>query len=385
LDQQHAPQPALIMDQSGSFRLGHRPIFLEEQIFHTDLSIDLFPATGFGTDIEEQNENMNTTKPVHRDIQRNFGRTRRIIRRAFTLTEMLIIISIIAILIGLLFPAAAAVRQAARQAHCQSNLKQLMLATLNYESKGGGFPPGDDGRGQSFMVSLLPFLEQDALWEQSKDRLEPSESYLDRWSKLSRHQLPHVICPAATPENHEATLIGQGKFASHYYGIAGPVGSAWNLDRTQQYTYRDLGPNPAGLIAIQGIFSPRENGTFASTRMQQVSDGISNTFALGEISEFQTTNETEPPKRSGWAFGARYDASKRVTKLYSVKSINHSVSAVVETLYDTPIASNHLDSVHFAMVDGSVQNVSKHILLDVLKSFSSINEGEALRGFDEEY
>ncbi len=298
---------------------------------------------------------------------------------------MLIIISIIAILIGLLFPAAAAVRQAARQAHCQSNLKQIMLATLNYESKGCGFPPGDDGRGQSWIVSLLPFLEQDALWELAIDRLESGESYLDRWSKLSRHQLPHVICPAATPENGEASLIGQGKFASHYYGIAGPVGSSWNLDRTQQYTYRDLGANPDGLIGLQGIYSPRENGTFTATRMQHVADGISNTFAYGEISEFQTTEANEPAERSGWAFGAGYDSSKRVLKIYSVKSINHPVSAVVETLNDTPIASNHLDSVHFAMVDGSVQNVSKHVLLDVLKSFASIGEGESLRSLNEEF
>ncbi len=53
-------------------------------------------------------------------------------RRGFTLIELLVVIAIIAILAAILFPVFARAREKARQASCQSNLKQLALATLMY-------------------------------------------------------------------------------------------------------------------------------------------------------------------------------------------------------------------------------------------------------------
>lgn len=309
-------------------------------------------------------------------------RCRRVARNAFSLTELLVGISIVGILLAITFPAAQAVRQAARRIHCLSNLKQVMIATLNYESNGTGFPPGDNGKGQGFMVSLLPFLEENRLSERSKDNLVTGERYRDRWRELSQEQVVSLICPAASPQEHQTTLANQGEFTSHYYGIAGPVGTARDFSSLRQYSYRHLYPEANGRVGLQGIFSPRSDGVFVSKRLKDVTDGTSNTFGIGEISQFNVVDANQNPNRPGWAFGAGYDSTKHVTHLYGIKSLSAAINSIGENLNDTPFSSNHPGGTQFALLDGSTHFVDQGISVDVLKVFASINQREKTGSLD---
>ena len=103
-------------------------------------------------------------------------------KTAFTLVELLVVITIIGMLISLLLPAVQAAREAARSLQCQNNLKQLALAFHNYHSTWNGFPAArfvfgtSANTGSGWGVRMLPYVEQNALYSQfnfSKSFFDP--------------------------------------------------------------------------------------------------------------------------------------------------------------------------------------------------------------------
>ena len=86
-------------------------------------------------------------------------------RSAFTLVELLVVISIIGVLISLLLPAVQSAREAARRATCANRERQLALAVTEFEAAKREFPGYVNGLGlgkrklASWLVLVSPYLE----------------------------------------------------------------------------------------------------------------------------------------------------------------------------------------------------------------------------------
>src|SRR5262249_10813840 len=88
----------------------------------------------------------------------------------FTLVELLVVIAIIGVLVALLLPAVQAARESARRTQCSNNLKQVVLAMTQYsDTYRGAFPVAEYNLGWgTWLVGLLPYIEQKALFDQYK-------------------------------------------------------------------------------------------------------------------------------------------------------------------------------------------------------------------------
>lgn len=136
-------------------------------------------------------------------------------QNGFTLVELLVVIAIIGILIALLLPAVQAAREAARRTQCANHLKQIGIAFHNYNERFNRFPPGAFqghdrngswwyGTGGSWHVSILPFMEQSAIYDQVNLAKPPSypgfnphvsETMIND-VKLRGINVPYGTCPS---------------------------------------------------------------------------------------------------------------------------------------------------------------------------------------------
>ena len=270
---------------------------------------------------------------------------RKAARRAFTLVELLVVIAIIGVLVALLLPAVQAAREAARRMQCSNNLRQLGLAAQNYHGALKCFPPGFMVKGYlgnttpggwAWGVFLMPYIEQCPL----QDRLLVTE-----------YTLEQVI-------NDPALLPMLQTELSVFRCPSSPIGPL----RTHQGA-----PNPkvasANYTCCRGFFSftgathltKPNNGVCygeSGTRIQEVLDGTSNTFALGERTAFGANLQNDATWPS-WCGPGGSGAMNTVSSAVSDK-LNHPTS-------NGAFSSHRPGGAQFCFVDGAVRFVSDSI------------------------
>ncbi len=360
-------------------------------------------------------------------------------RTGFTLVELLVVIAIIGILVGMLLPAVQQVREAARNANCQSNLRNVALAALNFEAVkqrypagskflaaengGGGGSGGAAGDiGSSILFSILPNLEQQSAFDNLVDQTDEQDASTtaSNFASLTNGavELPIFICPSSTQSDRLANDSVFEGATTHYYGVAGP-GFDITPATTQANNYytlpeaEDSGNIIRTKVGMEGIFSPfttvRQQSATANTRGEystkrsktssDIRDGTSSTLMFGEASrsDFQNdAGEDIGAHRVNWAIGARdttTGGSFTPTILYGVNTFVVDLNdrrpgffdrADTDGMDDDAItnsqafASNHSGGVNFAYADGHINTIDTDIPLNLLKRLSSIAGGEAV-------
>jgi prepilin-type N-terminal cleavage/methylation domain-containing protein/prepilin-type processing-associated H-X9-DG protein len=313
-------------------------------------------------------------------------------RWGFTLIELLVVIAIIAVLIGLLIPAVQKVREAANRIQCENNLKNLGLALHNYHGVNRKFPPGALGPRSGFPqfdsvkhyglgTALLPYIEQESLFQQYRRDV----SWFDPPNQpVVTKQLPVWQCPSA-----EANRIQDGSLITVtpppvelFIGYAACGDYAGMLGVHPELVARGVIDPPGGPRDVAGYYS----GVFemnTTRRIDDILDGTSQTILMAEcagrpqlwqgrkkVPNVWLTGGPWASRNLLWGRGATQDGSA----FYGKCAINCT--------NDREVYSFHPGGANAVFADGSLQFLTEGMSINVLAALITRAGGEVVPAGD---
>jgi prepilin-type N-terminal cleavage/methylation domain-containing protein/prepilin-type processing-associated H-X9-DG protein len=345
-------------------------------------------------------------------------------RVGFTLVELLVVIAIIGILVALLLPAIQAAREAGRRISCGNNVKQLVLGMHNYHDAYnmlplhyGTFdsafrtnPPlttvpfvgpqyNATNTGKSWMVTILPFIEQKQVfdkivWVDAASPTIPTTLAHPKNTEVAMTVLKPYLCPSdgdngkgkyRSRANVGAVGINnQGIWGINNYKACAGANWAWNGGGSCTGTFAQAAgdesilaspwPNDAnGLDRGNGIMC--RNGDSRPENFHDlayITDGTANTFAVGEAVPRWCTH-------TWWWWFNGTTATCGVPLNYKPPLVLQGSQTLDTCWGEWPVnytfMSRHPNGAQFGMADGSVKFVIDSIDFTTYKRLATAAGG----------
>lgn len=327
------------------------------------------------------------------------------VRCGFTIVELLVVISIIGVLVSLLLPAVQSAREAARRTQCQSHLKQLGLAALNFESAHRSFPSGgwgyqwpgyadiqsSIGPSGSWTHALLPFLEETSLYNLGSYFGSTAQRDLDLRSRTA-YLVPVYNCPS----RRSAQAI---PFDPSCITCPRPVGVTTPLESSVRGDYAvnvgdgapdlsEIGnwplyfPGPVHLAAAELL--TRTNGwprppndwsgiswLVRGVRQADLRDGSSHVFLFGEkyVMQYAYYSGTDSSDNEPMYGGFDNDNHRSTHPRWPLLKDRRVLSLIGS------FGSAHPSGVNFVLADGSVHHVNYTVDVEVYRSLGNRMDG----------
>ena len=304
---------------------------------------------------------------------------------AFTLLELLVVISIIGMLAALTLPAVNMAREAARRTQCVNNIRQVAIAAHGTLSARDTFPTGvfgeEHGWGPnsacwSWLARILPFIERADLYEHAGCFNKNFQEWVDEPNEAAATKVSLYLCPTAANDDARA---GLGNFEdsivllglTNYKGCSGANwgddSSVGNVDAAQnggqfETLFRNEGKN--------GSFDGTNKGDGIMWRMDykspvksaDVRDGLSNTFLIGE--DLPDYNDW-----CSWPYSNHAYGICAIPPNYRQKNTHNWQNT-------HSFRSAHPGGLNFAFADAATRFISDTIEMDVYKALATRNGKE---------
>jgi len=311
-------------------------------------------------------------------------------RKGVTWIEVLVILGVIGLLVGLLLPSVRTSRGAARRMSCSNNFKQLGLAIHNYHAAYQVLPSAMGGTGHgatpklgnanrlSGLVGLLPFLEQESLWDQIKTSGRYNEidfppmgptpwtGTYDPW----RTKVMGIRCPSDPGQSVDfgrtnyAFVIGDSPYAIHRPAVARGMFACRTVTR-----FADVTDGLSQTLAMAEIATP------ADPTSRQISSSVVSITPAELMSDRATLVEWQDPRRPGvfadsarlrryergtrWADGAATFSLANTILPPNSGSFAVGAAALADGFYTA--SSYHHGGCHVLMGDGAVKFATNSI------------------------
>lgn len=281
--------------------------------------------------------------------------------RGFTLVELLVVITIIAVLMGLLLPAVQAAREGGRRTVCQNNLYQLSFAAVRHEGQFGFMPgwrnPGPATSGSSsWPVMILPFIERNDIYRtiaSSTNSVPPAGTGVF---------VTTFVCPSSPPDSQTQPWLA-------YAGNTGSFANARRGDGVMLDTMVTSGAN-SGRISLDDIVA-NDGSAFTMILSEKCGPGTA-ANPLG-LASWNTVNT------GGWnsgntmlsAFGIHNGSTPPSGQ--GVRIINATTPGP-PGFFSQP-SSNHPGGVVVGFCDGHTEFLKESLLVDVYAHLLSWNDG----------